>query len=123
MRYRIVFNSRQCLVGFEFFTPDKEKNLRYFDLVYSQKDLIEDAFGEKLDWVRNESKIGSFVQCYADGCRLTTESSWDKAISFICEKLPKLHDALQPVLEQYRSIEMKDAVIDDFDEAEDDDEE
>ena len=123
MFYRIVFNSRECRIAFEFSMPDDDLNFRYFDFAYAHKDQIEDKVGEKLDWNRNEFVNGSAIKCYAKNCRLKTESSWDKAISFICEKLPKLHDALQPVLEQYRSIEMKDAVIDDFDEAEDDDEE
>jgi len=118
MRYRIVFNSNRCLIGFGFFTPDKEKNLRYFDLDYAQKDLIEDAFGEKLDWIRNENKVGSFVQCYAKNCRLNTESSWEKAIAFICEKMPKFHDALQPVLEQYRNLDAVNTTLDDVDEDE-----
>lgn len=101
MRYRILFNSNHCVVGFEFNTHDKEKNLKYFDLIYMQRKLIEESFGEELDWIRNDNNKISLVQCYDTNCELTKESSWDAAIAFICEKLPRFYNAFQPIFEQY----------------------
>ncbi|HJJ32685.1 MAG TPA: DUF4268 domain-containing protein [Methanocorpusculum sp.] len=115
MRYRLLFNKTFCLVGFEFYTNDKELNEEYFDLIASHKDEIEAAFGEKLVWERNEQKRSCFissVQSYS----ITDESSWDAASTFMLEKFPKFEAALQPVINLYLNEKIDDA--DEFDDGE-----
>ena len=102
MRYRIIFNAANCIVGFEYYSSDKEQNLKYFDLIHSQKESIEEAFGDKLSWERNTDLVGSFVNYYSLEYSLSDEETWDGAIAFITEKLPKFYDAFQPVLDMYR---------------------
>lgn len=102
MRYRIIFNAANCIVGFEYYSSDKEQNLKYFDLIHSQKESIEEAFGDKLSWERNADKVGSFVNYYSQEYSLENEETWDGAIAFITEKLPKFYNAFQPVLDMYR---------------------
>lgn len=87
--------------GIELFidTSDHTRNKYIFDSLYSQRQLIEDKFGELLIWDRLDIKRASRIQYILSiGGLKSEESSWPQIQLTMIEKMKKFHSALHPLI-------------------------
>lgn len=89
-----------------FDTGDKDKNKRIFDLLYDQKEQIEEIMGEKLEWEKLINRRASRIAIYHDGTidddeqKLTELQRWavDRMVRFEKAIADKAELAIQSVL-------------------------
>lgn len=64
--YIMIILKKGAKVGFYLDSRDKEKNKRIFDILYSKKTEIEEAFKDILDWRRMDDNKSSRIEYVVD---------------------------------------------------------
>lgn len=77
---------------------EQDRNKQVFDLLQSQKNELESAFGEELIWERLDDRKMSRIAYRLFDVNLKNDEDWDAAISFLCNYMPKLIHALKQPL-------------------------
>jgi len=72
---------------------DKEENKRVFDLLYAQKDKIEQDFGGPLVWERMDDKVTCRIKYQLDGVSVFEESDYPKMIDFLIDGMDRMRKA------------------------------
>jgi hypothetical protein len=76
---------------------EREKNKAAFDFLESHRAEIEKAFGELLDWERNEDiKQSSLHRTYAIAGIHSDKSDWPKAYDVLIDAMIRLEKAISP---------------------------
>jgi hypothetical protein len=76
---------------------DQEKNKAIYELLYSDREAIEEEFGETLDWRRLDDKQASrIVKLYRDFGNLNEPDSWPALQDLLIEKMILFDKALRP---------------------------
>lgn len=77
---------------------NKELNKKIFDYMYHKREVIEEAFGGKINWRRMDNQISSRIEYDMEGFGLKDESSWEQGCVIITDKLIKWDQAFRPHL-------------------------
>ena len=77
----------------------KEVNEKIFDILERQKDDIERAFGDHLQWRRLEDKRACRIICEKEFPGPEKET-WKERINWLADKMPKLEAAVKDRLQQ-----------------------
>ncbi len=88
----------KATVQLYFGKPDKEANKRAFDKLYSNKDAIETALKEHLEWHRGDDIVASYVSYSLNDVDVNNESDWKLMAEFHAEQSKKFYDVLVPYL-------------------------
>ena len=84
-------------------TGKRDDNKRIFDQLFSQKDKIEAAFGEKLDWQRLDDKRASRISAHVNKrVGLRNEDKWDKLQEDMIEAMTRFEKALREPIASIR---------------------
>lgn len=77
----------------------KERSKKLFDLLHAQKDDLEAAFGEPLEWMRLDNKRMSRIRRRFDGLALQDKSTWDALQDRLIAAMIRLNAAFRPHIE------------------------
>ncbi len=86
----LVNKAHKIRVGF-WITDNKE----LFDTLYEQKQEIEDAFGEPLEWDRLDNKKASMICTYIKGLDFKKQDNYPELMKESIEKAVKLRDVIK----------------------------
>lgn len=85
-------------VQFYLGKSDREANKKVFDKLYSNKDAIESALGEQLEWNRGDDIVASYISHYLNNVDVNDESDWKLMAEFHAEQSKKFYDVFVPYL-------------------------
>jgi uncharacterized protein with ParB-like and HNH nuclease domain len=98
LTYTFVITSKYVRIELTIASSSKENNKKYFKKLLSQKDSIENDFGNSLEWEELLENKMSRIKYELKGVNLFDKSDWDKMSQFLIENLSKFETALQPVI-------------------------
>jgi hypothetical protein len=101
--YTMIINKDELRVEFSLSRASTDENKAMFDDLYRQKDSIEAAFGEPLDWRRLEHKKASIIG-FATQFDADDRSSWPEAIAWMVEYVGRLHRTFAPAVPKLRVL-------------------
>lgn len=81
-------------------TGNAEKNKRIFDLLFSQRDQIEDVMGEKLEWERLLNRRASRIAVYANATIDDDDSKLSELQTWAVDAMIRLEQAIAEKAEQ-----------------------
>lgn len=73
----------------------QEENKAIFDALENQKDKIEAAFGNPLEWERLSDKRMSRIKYQLSGVSVFNEEDWNKMFEFMVQHVPKFEAAFK----------------------------
>jgi len=95
VRYSFVITSKYARIELGITSSSKELNKKYFKKLSSQKDSIENNFGEPIEWEELAEHKMSRIKYELSGVNLFDKADWEKMSKFLVEYLPKFESALQ----------------------------
>jgi hypothetical protein len=95
--YTLIFAKTEIRVEFSFSRSSAEENKALFDALFAQRDVIENAFGSPLEWLRMDDKKASRIQ-FAFACNGYDKESWPEYTQWHIDHLRKLEKALSEPL-------------------------
>jgi len=97
-----VFRATKDYARIELYigTNSLEENKKVFDKIRSHKDIIEDLFGNELDWQRLDSGKGSRVAFSLLNVSIFKEEDWERMIEFLTDNMIKFEKATKDVLNE-----------------------
>ncbi|EOW9362018.1 DUF4268 domain-containing protein [Vibrio cholerae] len=97
--FSLIFNQKELRVELWLSRSNGEENKWLFDQLFEQKDQIDSAFGEPLEWLRLDDKKQSRIQfsCKVEGFN---KDIWNDHITWHLEHMVKLEKALKASLLQ-----------------------
>jgi len=97
--YNLIFLKKELRVELWISRGSTEENKFLFDFLYGQKEKIDEAFSDKLEWLRLDDKKSSRVQytCKADGFNKEQWSGW---VEWHLTQMTKLEKAFKAPLQQ-----------------------
>ena len=82
-------------------TKDQATTKGVYDQLHDQKERIEQAVGEELEWDRIDDKRASRVSLYfPDTIRVAEEERWPEARPWLIQAMGKMRSAFNPVLQE-----------------------
>ena len=87
----------ECLVRFN---KDKARSLRAFRGLENNKESIEAAFGEELEWENDSDRIGCGIYSGEDGGWNSSEGDWPELQDRLIDKLVRLDAALREPIQR-----------------------
>ncbi|MES2666900.1 MAG: DUF4268 domain-containing protein [Pseudomonadota bacterium] len=106
--YTIIFGRDEARVEFSLSRFDGADNKRLFDLLFTQRQEIEAAFGNVLDWRRMADKKQSRI-VFAKGFDGYNRESWPEMAAWLSEHVLKLEAAFSgPIARLSRSVRLQD---------------
>ncbi|WCO02907.1 DUF4268 domain-containing protein [Psychroserpens ponticola] len=102
LNYTFVITNKYARIELGITSSSKEKNKKYFKKLLSQKDSIEKAFGNALEWEELAEHKMSRIKYELTGVNLFDNADWDKMSEFLIEYLPKFESALQPAIKKLK---------------------
>lgn len=73
----------------------QEENKAIFDALENQKDNIEAAFGNPLEWERLTDKRMSRIKYELKEVSIFNEEDWDRMVAFLVQQVPKFETAFK----------------------------
>ncbi|EGU0150177.1 DUF4268 domain-containing protein [Vibrio parahaemolyticus] len=97
--FSLIFNQKELRVELWLSRSNGEENKWLFDQLFEQKEQIDSAFGEPLEWLRLDDKKQSRIQfsCKVEGFN---KDIWHDHITWHLEHMVKLEKALKASLLQ-----------------------
>ncbi len=80
---------------------DYDQNKKLFDWLEARKGMIEQSFGEKLEWERLDDRRASRVAVYRPGDITSDEATLGEIRSWSIDRLLKFKAVLMPLLKEY----------------------
>ncbi|MDK2603170.1 DUF4268 domain-containing protein [Vibrio vulnificus] len=97
--FSLIFNQKELRVELWLSRSNGEENKWLFDQLFEQKDQIDSAFGEPLEWLRLDDKKQSRIQfsCKVEGFN---KDIWHDHISWHLEHMGRLERVLKEPLKK-----------------------
>ncbi|RXJ52643.1 DUF4268 domain-containing protein [Gelidibacter gilvus] len=102
VNYTFAVTGNYARIELSIITSSKETNKKYFRTLYNQKDSIETAFGNQLEWEELPDNKMSRIKYELKGVNLFDRADWERMIEFLVTYLPKFELALQPTIQILR---------------------
>jgi hypothetical protein len=84
---------------------DADANLRLFELLAAQREAIEHAYGEPLEFDPIEGKRACRIASYRDDGEITDEDQWPAYIEWFLDAAERLRRALALVARDVKAID------------------
>ena len=91
-------NYDKARVDFFLGKRNTEKNKEAFDILWNNKEDIENEVGVKLHWDRADDFKASWISYTLDNVSIANESDWDRMAEFLGEWSAKIRRAMVPLL-------------------------
>jgi hypothetical protein len=93
--YSVTYKYGQVELYIDRGKDSEEENKKIFDELYSQKNEIEEDFGDKLKWERLDDRRACRISKRFDYTGLNDKEKWDKLQNDMIEAMIKLEKALK----------------------------
>ena len=100
--FTLVIAKSYVRIELTILTGSKETNKTYFKKLQEYKEVIENRFGESLEWEELPNKKMSRIKIEIKGVNIFKESDWDTMNIFIISNLPKFENAFNPFIKNLR---------------------
>ena len=101
--YTMIINKDEIRVEFSLSRATADENKAMFDMLYHNKQKIEEAFGEALDWRRLDHKKASIIGL-ARSIAGHDKESWAEASEWMVEYVSRLFTVFSPYVPRLRSL-------------------
>jgi hypothetical protein len=101
--YTMIINHDELRVEFSLSRAQRDENKAMFDALCRDKEQIEQAFGDSMDWRRLEDKKASIIG-YAKSMSAHDKETWPEGIDWMVEHIGRLHATFSPRVPQLRSL-------------------
>ncbi|MBQ5561533.1 MAG: DUF4268 domain-containing protein [Lachnospiraceae bacterium] len=91
-------NYDRTRVEFILDKAEAEQNKKAFDILYANKQAIEDSLGVKLSWDRLDEYKMSWIYYSLEDVSITNKDDWDKMAAFLGEWSDKFRKVIVPYL-------------------------
>lgn len=109
--YGIIFLKKALRVEFTFNRSSAEENKWLFDRLILQKEVIENAFGHEIEWLRLDNAKSSRLQ-FAYPCEGYEKANWPDYVQWHVENIQKWEVALRgPIAELNQALKMREASV------------
>jgi len=98
--YNYVVRMRDSRLELYIDRGNSSDNKRIFDLLYAQREVIEERFGGSLDWRALDDKRASKVQYIVTQSGLSDEAQWPAVQEALVDAMIQFSQALQPEINQ-----------------------
>jgi hypothetical protein len=99
--YSMIFLKSEARVEISIARKDKEENKRIYDLLYDQKDAIEERFGAEFNWMRLDDRISCRIS-YGKAFDGHDTEQWPEIIDWLVEHVQRLEKAFRPEFEKVK---------------------
>ncbi len=100
--YTLIITKSHVGIEFSISTSNKDKNKAYFKKLIKNKEEIENAFGNSLDWDELPDNKMSRIKFELQDVNLFNNNHWEKMNLFFIENLPKLEKAFSPFIKNLK---------------------
>ncbi|WP_138935315.1 DUF4268 domain-containing protein [Roseovarius arcticus] len=105
--YALIFGKSEIRVEFSFSRAETEENKWLFDRLIQNKDQIETAFGDEIQWLRLDDKKASRIQ-YALSCDGYDRERWPEYVTWHVKHMRKWEAALRgPLAELNQALKAR----------------
>lgn len=98
--YNFIIHKDNAGIQLSIMFNDKEKNKKFFDKLYLQKEFIEKQFGKPLVWARLDKKNMSRIYCLLDTGGYQTQSQWKQIQNEMIKAMERFRKIMQPLIEE-----------------------
>lgn len=98
LSYTLVITKMYVRIELTILTSSKDKNKMFFNKLLRKKEVIENTFGEQLEWEELPENKMSRIKIEKQGVNLFRKSDWLEMNEFIISNLPKFENALSTFL-------------------------
>lgn len=97
-RFGLVVRKNRWWVEYSIETDDSERTIARFRLLFDQRQMIEAAFGEALDWTMSKNRKRGLIRSAAyDSGVVTRTSDWPGLQAKMQGTMLRLLEAIRPV--------------------------
>ncbi|MEO7174403.1 MAG: DUF4268 domain-containing protein [Saprospiraceae bacterium] len=100
--FTLVISQSYARIELTISSSSKEKNKTYFKKLQSNKEAIDQAFGNPLTWEELPDNKMSRIKFELQGVNLFNEADWPIMNEFLVDNLPKFEQAIQPFIKSLR---------------------
>lgn len=102
LAFTMIITKSHIRIELVISTSTKEINKAYFKNLFKNKDAIEQAFGNPLNWTELPDNKMSAVTFKLEDVNLYDESNWEKMNQFFIKYLPKFENAFKPFIKNLK---------------------
>ena len=95
LRYTFVVTSKYARIELAIIKSSKKKNKEIFKQLITEKNNIEEIFGNPLEWEELPENKMSRIKYELRGVNLYDKADWNKMSQFLIKYIPKFESALQ----------------------------
>jgi uncharacterized protein with ParB-like and HNH nuclease domain len=93
LSFTLVITKMYVRIELTILTSSKETNKIFFNKLLRNKEIIEKAFGQKLEWEELPENKMSRIKIELQGVNLFRKTDWSKMNEFLISNLPKFENA------------------------------
>lgn len=98
--YTMAITKSCARVELDLMTSSKDSNKSYFRQLFANKDAIESAFGNSLEWQELSDKKMCRIKIELNGLDFFNQEEWNKWNEFFIETLPKFKNSFDPFVRE-----------------------
>ncbi len=104
----VIFMEDEAAAEFYIDTGDRDDNKSIFDALAAKRDMIDQAFGGKLDWERLDEKRACRIRhTITQGGLTSGEEAWSNIQEAMIDAMRRLAGALKPFLSNISPADLK----------------
>ena len=101
LSYTLVITKMYVRIELTILTSSKDKNKLFFNKLLRKKEVIEETFGEQLEWEKLPDNKMSRIKIEKQAVNLFRKNDWLEMNEFIINNLSKFENALSPFLKNF----------------------
>jgi hypothetical protein len=102
LRYTFVVTSKYARIELAIIKSSKKKNKEIFKQLITEKNNIEEIFGNPLEWEELPENKMSRIKYELRGVNLFDKADWNKMSQFLIKYIPKFESALQKSIKKIK---------------------
>jgi len=102
LAYRYAIRMGDAQVGLRIRRDTVEESKRIFDSLYANRDTIEQAFGDRLEWQRLDHQRTSHIRYVISGGGLQNKDRWPEIQDRMIDAMVRLERALGPEIQRLK---------------------
>lgn len=103
-RYSMIITKSYAGVQLEFGRGNKDENKKLFDELLTNRNEIENKYGQSLNWERLDDNISSRISYNLDGVNIFNNEDWDKMFDFLTTNIIKFETVFRQPLIKIKQV-------------------